>query len=48
MTLREVQEVVKAARTNSAPGPSGVPYVIYKKCPRLLQRQWKINGGGGK
>lgn len=25
-TLREVQEVVKTARTNSAPAPSGVPY----------------------
>lgn len=26
-TLREVQEVVKAARTSSAPDPSGVPYL---------------------
>lgn len=41
-TLKEVEEVVKAARTNSAPGPSGVPYVVYKRCPRLLKRLWKL------
>lgn len=37
-TLREIEEIVKAARTSSAPGPSGVPYAVYKRCPRLLQR----------
>lgn len=41
-TLKEVEEVVKAARTSSAPGPSGVPYVVYKRCPKLLQRLWRI------
>lgn len=39
---REVQEVVKHARSASAPGPSGIPYKVYKKCPRLLQRLWKF------
>ncbi|KAF7653377.1 hypothetical protein LDENG_00083880 [Lucifuga dentata] len=28
-TLKEVQEVLKAARTNSAPGPSGVLHKVY-------------------
>ena len=41
-TLKEVEEVVKAARTSSAPGPSGVPYVVYKRCSRLLKRLWTI------
>ncbi|XP_063050108.1 uncharacterized protein LOC134444859 [Engraulis encrasicolus] len=41
-TFKEVEEVVKAARSNSAPGPSGVPYVVYKRCPRLLRRLWTI------
>lgn len=41
-TLKEVEEVVKAARTSSAPGPSGVSYVVYKRCPRLLKRLWKL------
>lgn len=35
---REVQEVVKHARSSSAPGPSGIPYKVYKKCPKLLRR----------
>lgn len=39
---KEIQEVVKAARASSAPGPSGVPYKLYKRCPRLLHRLWKI------
>lgn len=41
-TLKEVEEVIKAARTSSAPGPSGVPYVVYKRCPKLLKRLWTI------
>lgn len=42
-TLREVQEVVKAARTNSAPGPSEVPYVVYKNG----KHYGKLSSGGG-
>ncbi|KAJ8333923.1 hypothetical protein SKAU_G00412420 [Synaphobranchus kaupii] len=32
-TLKEVQEIVRSARTSSAPCPSGVPYMVYKRCP---------------
>ena len=39
---KEVQEVVKKARTGSAPGPSDIPYKVYKKCPMLLRRLWKL------
>ena len=39
---REVQEVVKHARSSSAPGPSGIPYKVYKRCPKLLRRLWKL------
>lgn len=39
---KEIQTVVKAARNNSAPGPNGVPYLVYKRCPKLLHRLWKI------
>ncbi|KAJ8356215.1 hypothetical protein SKAU_G00190090 [Synaphobranchus kaupii] len=40
--LKEVQDVVKRARSSSAPGPSEVPYKVYKNCPLLLKRLWKI------
>ena len=40
--LKEVQEIVRKARSSSAPGPSGVPYKVYKYCPLLLERLWKI------
>lgn len=40
--LKEVQEVVKKARASSAPGTSCVPYKVYKNCPLLLKRLWKI------
>ncbi|XP_078587744.1 uncharacterized protein LOC144868686 [Branchiostoma floridae x Branchiostoma japonicum] len=39
---KEVQEVVRKARAGSAPGPSGLPYKIYKKCPLLLRRLWRL------
>ncbi|KAL1266763.1 hypothetical protein QQF64_002438 [Cirrhinus molitorella] len=31
-----------AARSRSAPGPSRVPYKVYKRCPVLLRILWKI------
>lgn len=40
-TWKEVQEVVSAARANSAPGLSGVTYKVYKRCPKLLKLLWK-------
>lgn len=40
--MKEVQEVVRKARSSSAPGPSGIPYKVYKNCPLLLRRLWKI------
>lgn len=36
------QDVIKTARSASDPGPSGVPYSIYKRCPKLLHQLWKI------
>ena len=35
-TLDEVQKVVKKARAKSSPGPNGIPYLLYKKCPNVL------------
>lgn len=40
--LSEVEEVVRRARSSSAPGPSGVPYKVYKNCPKLRHRLWRI------
>lgn len=34
--------MVKATRTNSAPGPNGVPYLVYERCPKLTRRLCKI------
>ena len=41
-TRKEIKEVVRAARSASAPSPSGVPYTVYKRCTGILQRLWKI------
>nr|XP_061836351.1 uncharacterized protein LOC133619387 [Nerophis lumbriciformis] len=40
-SLKEVEEVIKAARSASSPDPSGVPYLVYKRCPGLLKHLWK-------
>ena len=39
---KEIQQVVNKARAGSAPGISGTTYQVYKKCPRLLKRLWKL------
>ena len=39
---KEVQDIVKKARAGSAPGPSGLSYKVYKKCPKLLRRFWLL------
>ena len=41
-TWKEMREVVRATRSASAPGPSGVPYIVYKRCKGVLQILWKI------
>ena len=40
--FKEVQDVVKKGRANSSPGPSGLTYAVYKRCPKLLCRLWKL------
>jgi hypothetical protein len=39
---KEVDDVIKKARAASAPGPNGIPYRVYKNCPKLAKRLWKI------
>ena len=42
LQLKEVREVIRKARASSAPGLSGTLYKVYKNCPKLLLRLWKI------
>ena len=48
-TLLEVKEVVKKARSFSAPGPNGISisYKVCKMCPLLLKRLWQLEEGKG-
>ena len=36
-TWKEFNEVLRKARTKSAPGPNGVPYKLYKNCPGVAR-----------
>ena len=36
-TLREFTEKLKKTRSKSAPGPNGVPYMVYKRCPEIAK-----------
>ena len=40
--LKEIQAMLKKARSGSAPGPNGITYQVYKKCPRLTRRLWRL------
>ena len=31
-TCKEMKEIVKQARSGSAPGPNWIPYTVYKMC----------------
>ncbi|GFO42667.1 reverse transcriptase [Plakobranchus ocellatus] len=37
-SLQEVIAVVNKARAKSSPGPNGVPYLRYKRCPNVLKK----------
>ena len=39
-SLGEIRQIVKKARSASAPGPNGVPYKVYKYCPQILRVLW--------
>ena len=41
-SFQEVRDVVKTVRACSAPGPSGIPYKVYKNCPKLFRRLWLL------
>ena len=36
---------MQKARAKSAPGPNGVPYLLYKRCPNVLKRLHKVLRG---
>ena len=44
-SLKENQCSSVKARAKSAPGPNGVPYLLYKRCPNVLKRLHKIFRG---
>ena len=39
-TWKEFDERLRKARNSSAPGPNGVPYLVYKRCPGLARLLW--------
>ena len=44
-SLKEINAVMQKARAKSAPGPDGVPYLLYKRCPNVLKRLHQILRG---
>ena len=36
------QEKLRSPRNKSSPGPNGVPYTVYKRCPRMTSIVFKI------
>ena len=37
-----MKKAVKKTRAKSAPGPNGIPYLLYKKCPKVLAWLHKV------
>ena len=36
----EFNKRLRKTRTKSAPGPNGVPYIVYKRCPGVARQLW--------
>ena len=41
-SFEEVENCVRRARHGSAPGPNGIPYIVWKYCPSLKGRLYTI------
>ena len=39
-TYNEFAKKLRRTRSKSAPGPNGVPYLLYKRCPRVSKLLW--------
>ena len=44
-TWKEFSDQLKKTRNKSAPGPNGVPYLVYKRCPGLARLCWSYLKG---
>ena len=42
LKLGEVKDFVQKARAKSIPGINGIPYELYKRCPKVLISLWKL------
>ena len=36
-TRDEIRRIVSKSRNKSTPGPNGIPFLLYKKCPNVLK-----------
>ena len=44
-SLKDINAVVQKVRAKSAPGPNGMPNLLYTRCPNVLKRLHKIFRG---
>ena len=44
-SFREFTEKLKKTRSKSAPGPNGVPYLVYKRCPDIAKIMYRYLRG---
>jgi hypothetical protein len=40
VSKKEYMEVIQKARSKSAPGNNGIPYLVYKRCPGISENMW--------
>ena len=39
-SFNEFMKRLRKTRAKSAPGPNGVPYIVYKRCPKVARQLW--------
>ena len=43
ISWKEHEDIIRKARSKSAPGNNGIPYLVYKRCPGISRNLWNLN-----
>ena len=43
ISRKEHSDIIQKARSKSSPGNNGLPYLVYKRCPKITENLWKLS-----
>ena len=43
ISRKEHSDIIQKARSKSSPGNNGLPYLVYKRCPKITENLWRLS-----